>query len=149
MRRLWLMLGFQLLLPSAAGPLLGAVVFGAESWTVTKAAFLGVMPLLLLGGTVMGYVKGRPTQPTQVPAPRWWRWLAGDAPVARVLRRIGGSLLGLFVFTDISFAIGILPLYAYGLAGNDDWFDIMSNWLPAIGTLGAGVGLVAGYRMAR
>lgn len=138
MRRLWLMLGFQLLLPSAAGPLLGAVVFGAESWTVTKAAFLGVMPLLLLGGTVLGYVKGRPVQPTQ-----------GDAPATRVVRRLGGSLLGMFVFTYISFAIGILTLYAYGLAGNDDWFDIMSNWLPAIGTLGGGVGLVAGYRMAR
>ena len=104
---------------------------------MTRAAFLGVMPLLLLGGTVIGYVKGRPTQPTH-----------GDAPATGV-RRLGGSLLGMFVFTYISFAVGILTLYAYGLAGNDDWFDLMSNWLPAIGTLGGGVGLVAGCRMAR
>jgi hypothetical protein len=137
MKRLLMMLGYQVLLPTLAGGVLGAAIFAAMSWDVTKAVLLGAMPSLVLVGTAIGYVKGRPSTSND-----------GDHPGRRAARGLAGSMLGLVVFSTVAMALGSLGLYAYGLLGHETWFSLIEEWLPAVGTAGGGFGLVAGYAMA-
>lgn len=138
MKRLLLMFGFQLLFAVPVAAIAGAVAFGGSAGA-TRALFLLVLPLAILAGTAVGWVKGRPAGGP-----------SDEAPGKQAVRGLLGAVVGLFPLSNVFWAL-CLPYY-YVLSRAADGgpgFQAFMGGFERYSAVGLVIALAIGYFIAR
>lgn len=122
------MLGHQLALTMILGTFAGVAAYMSRSWSAAWALLTFSAAVGLLGGSVIGWVRGGP---------------APAAAAESLVRRLGGAVVGLFVFSNVGLAVGLAVGY---VVGGTAMFETI---VPACASVGGIAGVGLGYALAR